>query len=231
MNRKRTFNIWQIFNLLSEIDPSVFPFSKRDSWGTLLGNVDVEDLTSLGNHLSYFYKELRSSIEENSYVLERIRDESFFNTFLKLIVNKDYSDNPRSLLNSLDIFFDAILDLYYGICEMINQWDTPAGPISKEYAYDELKPTLSSVDGIYFIEGDYIGDLNKLISKSLNDNGLTIKAKIFNKMNKEGLFQFSRPAVGSLTLEMIIQILKENFSKKGAITFNALKSLIEYAVY
>ena len=230
MNGSQVSEKTKILNFLRGIAPLVFSSSMISSFDAKLSGIDAKALLGLSNKLSYFYK----SLEENTectYTLRRIRDSPFFNKFLKLIIGKSYNDNTISLIDSLSTFFKAIIDLWGGIEDVIVRWDTPAGPPSRQYAYDELKPTLSSIDGIYYIEGlDYLW-LNKELSKSLSDNGLTVNAAIFSKMHDMGLFRFSRPSVNSLTLDKIVQILRNNFRKEGAKTFGALKALTkEYEI-
>ena len=221
MNNKRVSEKNKITTLLNKIAASVFTPSISVFCDKVLNKVKGEKLTELKKNLLFFDKILT----EKSYTLQRIRDEPFFKTFLRLIINKDYLDNPVSFANSLSKFLRAMIDLKGGIDDIICRWDTPAGPPSEEYAYNELRPTLSSIDGIFYIEEPFYMYLNKQLSEILDDNGLTVKAKIFSAMDKMGLFQFSRPTIDSLTLETISQILKENFHKKGVKTFGCLKGL------
>ena len=146
-------------------------------------------------------------------ILEKLKDESFYDIFLDKVFIRDYHGNSELLLNSLISFFDGIDSLFWWMTEIISEWDTPAGPqglLNPDYAYNELVPKLNNIDGNLDLKHDFIyPSALKKLSQSINDKELLVKTAIYREM-KPFLEKTNLP-IESLNRETLMALFKETF--------------------
>lgn len=123
----------------------------------------------LYHSISYY----RCNSSSSSTRIPNLVDEPFFKKILINILSKDFSNNPKLLGDKLIQYFDLIDEISAGIWEVINDWDTPAGPPDENYAYDQVVPKIGELDGRLYLESPFLPDrINKDLWRILYDVNL-----------------------------------------------------------